>query len=326
MIKSKKSRVHRKQGKPPQVLELRVHSRRLLWIGLTEWLGKLFKLVLIGGAAAGLVWAAGLGLRRAFLDNSDFRIALIDLNENPVLDELRLIEVGGIDLEQSIFKIGVTDLEARLAGLPELALAKVERELPGTLRVRVQARAPVAWMEVPAHGSGGGNRLLVDPNGVLFHCLGKMVETTDDLPVIVIGEVGPEAPQAGQLCGLRELQQGLAMLRQAKEIPGMDKLGIARIEQTNVWSVRVTTAGGVAAVFGLRGHRRQFTDLVTACSHATAKGYRIATIDLIPERNIPITLGSAPPPRAVPVPEPAGEPGPAPAGRRRDMQELLNRG
>jgi len=330
MSKRKTSRA-RRAGKPrPQVLQLRVRSVRIMWFETADWLKKLFKLVLIGGVVAGLVWAIGIGLRRAFLENEDFRISLIELNDNPVMDELRLVEMGGIDLNESIFSINVSELEGMLLGLPELAVADVERELPGTLRVRVQARVPVAWLEVPVHevrGRDPESGLLVDPNGILFPCLGEMAGSTIELPVIVIKDPRQPEPLAGALCESPELLRGLAMLRLAKKVDGMPELGITRIEQSNEWSVVVETGDGIEAKFGLSGHDRQFDDLVRAHRHAESQGYRIATIDLIPERNIPITtLGSAPPPRAIPVAEPDARPPAPPSRREQDMKALLNRG
>lgn len=332
MAKRKTSRARRPRKKRPQVLELRVdsvRSIRILWFETANWLKKLFKLALIAGAMAAVVWGIGIALRRAFLENEDFRISLVDLNENPVMDEMRLIELGGIDLNESIFSIDVSELEQMLIGLPELAVADVERELPGTLRVRARARVPVAWIEVPAHdvrGRDPGSGLLVDPNGVLFPCLGEMAGAAAELPVIVIRNPAQPEPLAGDFCESPELLQGLAMLRMAREIPGMEKVGIARIEKANEWSILVGTRGGTEAKLGLSDHERQFADLVKACEHAESKGYRIATIDLIPERNIPITLGSAPPPRAVPVVEPDAEPPIPPSRREQDMEALLNRG
>jgi len=59
--------------------------------------------------------------------------------------------------------------------------------------------------------------------------------------------------------------------------------------------------------------------------HSSQKGYSISTINLIPKRNIPITLrDEAAAPRAIPVPEP----GPAEIRedrRARDLSTLLNR-
>ena len=46
MPKRKTSRVRRKQKRRPQVLELRVISRRIVWIEMADWIKRLFKLAL----------------------------------------------------------------------------------------------------------------------------------------------------------------------------------------------------------------------------------------------------------------------------------------
>ena len=101
-------------------------------------------------------------------------------------------------------------------------------------------------------------------------------------------------------------------------------------------------ADGLRARFGLSDHERQFGDLLCARRHALERGYKLATIDLIPERNIPVTLAepppppraipvedpdAAPPPRAVPVAEPleAAAPGPPADAREQDLRALLGR-
>ena len=65
--------------------------------------------------------------------------------------------------------------------------------------------------------------------------------------------------------------------------------------------------------------------LRAALDHAGEKGYVIATINLIPKFNIPITLREpSAPPRAIPVSAVANPPT-APARRARDLNNLLNR-
>ena len=174
---------------------------------------------------------------------------------------------------------------------------------------------------LPGRDPGAG--LLVDANGVLFSCPEGLVGAAAGLPVIAIESRVAEKPVAGGLCELQELHRGLAMLRLAGETAGMSDVGVAEIRQMNAWSVRLTTGAGVQATFGLSDHARQFDDLVVAIDHAGGRGYEIATIDLIPERNIPITLSSPPPPRAIPV-RPS-EAAPAPDSRSRDLKALLNR-
>ena len=97
------------------------------------------------------------------------------------------------------------------------------------------------------------------------------------------------------------------------------------ISQANAWSLNLVTRSGTTATFGLGDHARQLEYLGRALDHARRKGYEIGTINLIPRRNIPITLSTdTPPPRAIPVSEEALEDTPA-RGQADDLRTLLNR-
>ena len=63
------------------------------------------------------------------------------------------------------------------------------------------------------------------------------------------------------------------------------------------------------------------SDLRAALDHARERSQQIASIELIPERNIPVLLRGSGVPRAILV-EPAVS---TPDRRSRDVQDLLNR-
>jgi hypothetical protein len=65
-------------------------------------------------------------------------------------------------------------------------------------------------------------------------------------------------------------------------------------------------------------------DLKAALGHARAKGQQIASIELIPERNLPVVLHGDATPRAILVDEPEAAP-PAPDRRARDLEKLIHR-
>jgi cell division protein FtsQ len=331
MAKRRTSKPVRRKSK---TLLIEVSSPRILWFRILGLARRGLRLMLIPAAAA-LLWGAGLGLQHAFLQHDEFRLALIDLNPNAALDERRLAELGGIDVDGSIFAINVAGLETKLATLPELASAKVERELPGTLRVRVAARVPVAWIELPGHAIAGRDLhrgLLVDAGGVPFPCVPGLVGEAAGLPVVVLSSPQLPAPVPGRPFQANELTRALDLLKLARSVPGIDEFPIERIEQQNEWSFLLQARSGMVARFGLLDQRRQLADYVAACRHARERDYPLATIDLIPERNIPVTfVGSAPPPPAPAEPEPpraipvAEEPAPAAGPRPGDPQKMLER-
>jgi hypothetical protein len=87
----------------------------------------------------------------------------------------------------------------------------------------------------------------------------------------------------------------------------------------------MTTTSGTVATFGLGDHARQLDYLNDALLHARKKGYQIATINLIPKQNVPITvLGDDNPPRAIPVSEESLTPAPE-SRQTNDLRTLLNR-
>lgn len=342
MIQRKTSRT-RRSGR--QVLQLRVTTPRIMWFGLRDLLLRGLKWLLVGGLAGCAAWGAMIGLRHAFLENEDFRLRAIDLNPNRAMDERRLVELTGIDLKGSLFAVDIGKMERTLEALPELVEARVERKLPGTLVVRVRERVPVAWLDCAAHGLRGrdaGGGMLIDPGRVVFPCVERMREQAEVLPVIVLGDPATPRPAAGEPLASAELERCFRLLRAAVPAAKAGGWSVARVAQANRWSMRLTTGDQVEAVFGLGDHERQLEDLGLVLAHAGGRGQRIASVNLIPERNIPVSLFEPAPPRAIPVdgdflpplpPEdqPAAEPPAAappvpPTRAERDLRSLLNRG
>lgn len=322
-----------------QLLALRVTTPRIVWFRLRDLAWRGLKLLTVAALFGGAVWGATLGLRRAFLENEDFRLRSIDLNDNRAMDERRLVECTGINLKGSLFAVDLDAVEQRLEALPELVEARVERQLPGTLVVRVRERVPLAWIECPARGINGrdpARGLLLDPNRVPFPCVARMRSQAATLPVIALQDPATGEPVPGRPLDSPELERCLRLLRKATPAAAAAGWTVDRVCQTTPWSLGLRTGQGVDAVFGLGDHERQLADLGAALAHAEARGQVLATINLIPERNLPVTLRGEPVPRAIPVDEdylpplppenPATAPPAAPGRADRDLRSLLDRG
>jgi hypothetical protein len=332
-----KRRTNKQRRAGRQALTLRVTTPRIVWFGLLDWLGRGCKLLALAAALGGLVWAAALGLRRAFLENDDFRLREIALTPNRALDERRLVELTGIDLAGNLFAVEIDRVQRTLEALPELVSARVERQLPGTLHVRVAERQPIAWIESPAHGIAGRDPqagLLIDAGRIVFPCVERMRPHAEPLPVVVLADPGLARPEAGRPLASAELERCLRLLDKALPSARQGGWTVARVAQANAWSLSLTTGDGVEAVFGLGDHDRQLADFAAVLAHTVARGQRLATINLIPERNIPATLHGEAPPRAIPVEEdylpPLPPEGPLeaapPAGTAADPLQPLRRG
>lgn len=304
-MRRKTSRTHRRTRQ--SVLEVRVMSPRIAWHGFLKLLGGLTKLACLLAVLTGIGYGIWRGIQHTFYNNPDFRLQVIDLNTNPVIDEAGLIELAGIDLtvETSLFDVDVDETKRRLEALPALVEARVERHLPGTLVVRVSNRSPSSWVAVTGsdlsrvrHAGG----LLVDLDGYCYPCPPMQLQEAQKLPIILLTANDQHPLEAGRTITHPQLERCVKLLNAAREADAQSPRWIQSIRQANDWSLRLVTRQGASATFGLSNHAVQIEKLQAALDHAAKKGYLIDTINLIPKFNVPITVRRENrPPRAIPV-------------------------
>lgn len=287
MPKLRTTRVKRKD----RTLHVQVMSTRIVWFEFLTFCGRLSRFALSMAIVVALAWAGYLGVRRGFVDNQEFRLRTIDLNANPALDAQRLVRVTGIELDSGIFQLKPDEIRKRLMVLPELSAAEVSRQLPGTLIARVTAREPIAWLACPAANLTGerraGNRV-VDREGAVFPCPQGWMTQAASLPVFVLPN--DESLNSGGTLKLPEFEHLRDFLMAVRaEDPALLE-AIDRIEQTKSWAIEAKLNDGIQATFGLGDFERQVQDLIAARAHAEQHNQQIATINLIPQRNIPVTL------------------------------------
>ncbi len=304
------------------VLEVRVMSPRIAWFGFLKALGKLTKFALILAVIGATGYGIWRGVHHAFYDNSDFRLQVIDLNKNSALDEFGVVKTADIDLSSNLFDLDIDLITERLKNVPALSSVKVERHLPGTLSVRVIARTPHAWVASPDAGFPGERKiggLLVDETGSVFPCTEYQFETARRLPIVFLSAAEDQKIASGKKVTHPELDRCFRLLDAACAIDPEAIHWIESIRQANAWSLELVTHDGSIATFGLGDHERQIANFRAAVEHVSKNGESIATINLIPKENVPVTIrDGAAPPRAVAVPEPS----PTEIRRDRRAQDL----
>ncbi|MBK1825480.1 cell division protein FtsQ/DivIB [Haloferula rosea] len=320
MFKRRTSKV--RQRRQVRVLRASVMSPRIFWYDFRKALWGCVRLLVILALVGAAGWGVWRGVEVGLLENEEFKLRQIVLNENTALDEIRLLDVAGIDLEGSLFDCDADDIRKSLISLPEVAAAKVKCNYPGTLEVTVAPRTPFVWVacesqSIPPRDLARG--FLVDRSGHLFRCTRGLYETARKLPVIEIRDGGASL-KAGEVIDHPDFARGLRLYRTALDFSADAVEWVDTIRQHKAWGSKLVTRDEIEATFGHEHLRRQMEDFLAAVGHAREKGDRIATIQLIGKRNLPVTFHEVSPPRAIPVPEPAPE---TPA--ETDISRLLNR-
>ncbi|BCX47038.1 hypothetical protein HAHE_09460 [Haloferula helveola] len=324
MFKRRTSRV--RQRRQVKVLRASVMSPRIFWHDFRRAVFSLIRYTLLAALIVAAGWGIWLGVQKGLLKNDEFRIQHLVLNDNPAIDEIRLLEVTGIDLSGSLFDCDPDKIRASLVALPEISNASVTREFPGDLVIRVKAREPFLWIAceqlgVPPRGRDRG--LMIDRAGRLFPCPEGDFDSALDLPVMELRN-GGEALVPGEKLVNTDFDRLLRLYRVAEEMLPEASGWIDSIRLHKDWGCVLTTRDGIEATFGHGDLERQMGDLLAAMEHAREKGDRIATIVLVGRRNQPVTFHEVAPPRAIPVEEAQLQPEPESAGQA-DLRQLLER-
>ena len=217
----RKTTRHRRHSRH-SVLEVRVMSPRIAWFGFLKMMARITKVACVLAVVVAAGWGIWRGIQHAFYKNPDFRLQVIELNRNPVIDEIGVTVVAGIDLtaNPSLFDIDVEDAAQALSELPEISEARVERHLPGTLVVHVVPRYPKAWIACPDAGYPGAREtgaMLVDYDGIAYPCPPLQFESAKNLPVIHLPVSAEHAIRSGEKIRQLELGHCFRLLDSARD-------------------------------------------------------------------------------------------------------------
>ncbi|NNC87918.1 MAG: FtsQ-type POTRA domain-containing protein [Akkermansiaceae bacterium] len=321
MSRRKTSRV--RNGRNARSVELRVRTPRIVGFEMLRVAKRCARLGVVAVVVGLTMWGAKLGLRHLFIENAEFRLDYIDLQTDGGITEHDLATLTGIDPTASVFAINLESARKALESRPAIVKAKVSRRLPGTLRVRVEERTPVAWLECRSLGMIGRNPecgVLLDAAGTCFPCEEWLEEMATRLPVIVVQQAGEEDFVIGRKIQHRGARRGLHLVNlAARELEG-ESWSLPVVAVRNEFSLVAATSDGALVTFGMYDHRRQLADLRALRHHAAETGRLIGTVDLMPQRNIPVTFAAT-----------DGQPLQKSAPRRenrleREMAAILNRG
>jgi len=184
---------------------------------------------------------------------SYFQIRHVEVSGQRYLPPGEILSLLGVDTTISIWT-DLDSLEGRLTAHPEIRAVRLERKLPGTLRVHVTENLPVALVPV-ARGLGvldeDGTTLPIDPSRVEVDL--PVVERADTALLALLADLRDESPRIfGRISAARRDSRGDVELTFA--------------------SYSVLASTGVSAA--------RLADIVPVENDLARRGARIAQLDL----------------------------------------------
>ena len=266
------------------------------------------KILLYAGEAivlVGIVAFAWIGIR-ALLDSQFFRnpqyeVRVIEVHTDGVMTREQALERTGISEGLNIFSLNLDSAQRALSLIPEIKSAKVERILPDAVSIQIEARRPVAWVAPRDTGqdpSAMETACLVDAEGVMmkpenFH------SSHARLPVVY--GVPTEQWRPGDTIDIPELHSALELFARAAELtnPGVT---LRAADISKGWCILAWGDPQSRFTFGPSDIPAQLDRLQMILAHVGQTSQKIATANLIPERNTPVTFVGDPPPAGIVVP------------------------
>lgn len=240
--------------------------------------------------AMGLFSAGKIVVMEAFVENPRFHLQHFSVITEGELTPAQIIASSGLHEGVNLLGVSLVQVREKLESLPQVKEAKVSRGYPGLLFLEVKQRRPVAWLEEPKDDSNSAatnKTYLLDEEGCVLPGT-KLSDVQRKLPVIALG-------QSCQLVlGQRiESSQVLDALRLLKlsEVSAFEKMSsIKRLELTKSYAFTAHYASQMKVVFSIDKLEKQLSRLQRIMKEADLQKWQVATVDLMVQQNVPITL------------------------------------
>ncbi|HYR58369.1 MAG TPA: FtsQ-type POTRA domain-containing protein [Chthoniobacteraceae bacterium] len=256
-----------------------------------------FRLILFGALIAG-AWIGGKeALRRFVFENPDYAIREVKFLTDGTLTREQVLKAGSLVEGQNIFLVNLGQARAAIEKMPQVEMVEVTRTLPNRLSVAVTERKPIAWVVSKADEDAtvSEKAFLIDARGVLMKTKAKLEEY---LHFPVISGVQTENLVAGERVTTSEMQAALELIRLTSE---STRFQARHIDLSKGYCLVVIAHSHAKVTFGLERIDAQLARLQRYLAHAAEDQKEIQTVNLIVERNTPVTFVEAIPPDGDPA-------------------------
>jgi cell division septal protein FtsQ len=244
-----------------------------------------------------LLWQGGeLALNRLVYENKSFAIRNIDIQTDGVIAVDQLRRWCAVKPGENLLALDLARVKYNLELAPLIQSASVERILPGTLRIRVSEREPVAQVTIPRPRAGGTIELdefQLDAEGYLIQPLDAHQSRTsaDELPSITGLNVAELRP--GRRVESAQAQAALRLITAFEESPMANQVELKRVDVSAPSVLILLTGQGSEITFGLDDFEHQLLRWQRVQEECVRLNKVIATLDLAVTENTPLRLQEA---------------------------------
>lgn len=283
-----------RQRRQQHLLDVKVRSRKAVAHRNRRALVVVSKIALVLALIAGIYVGARYATKRFFLDNPDYKLTAIDVQTDGTLQRDQILTVANVHEGENIFRVNLAHVHDHLQDLPQVDEVEVVRKLPGEIDIRIVERKPIAWISSEkeiADPFASDAAFLIDARGVLMKEK-KLLSEYLGLPLIV--GCNAESLEAGKTVESPEAKAALDLLRLSSRSFMQTRFQIREIDLSKGYCLIVTDKNHSKVTFGFDNLDMQLQRLEQFLVYSDDAHREIATVNLLVQRNIPVTWAKPP--------------------------------
>lgn len=276
------------------LLDVKVRSRKATQHRIRKALVVLARVITVAVLCSAVYVGAREAARRLFFQNPDYQLKTIELQTDGTLQREQVLRAADLREGESIFSVNLGRVRDRIQELPQVDDVEVVRKLPGEIDIRVVERKPVAWLTSDKEISDpfvSDVAFLVDARGVLMKQK-KLLPEYLGLPLIL--GCSSESLEAGKVVESPEAKMALELLRLSTRSFMQMRFQIREIDVSESYCLVVTDKNRTRVTFGLNDLETQLQRLEQFLVYCDNSKQELETLNLLVQRNIPVTFTDTP--------------------------------
>jgi cell division septal protein FtsQ len=254
----------------------------------------LSRVILLAALCAAIYTGAREAARRLFFENTDYQLKTIELQTDGTLQREQILKAADLREGENIFCVNLARVHDRIQQLPQTDEVQIVRKLPSEIDIRVVERKPVAWITSEKEISDpftSDSAFLVDARGVLMKEK-KLLPEYLGLPVIL--GCSSESLEVGKVVESSEARTALELLRLSARSFLQMRFQIREIDVSESYRLLVTDKNRTRVTFGYNDLETQLRRLEQFLVYCDDSKQELATLNLLVQRNIPVTFAPRP--------------------------------
>ena len=272
------------------MLDVKVRSRRAIQHRNRRLVVLVSKVVLGAIAGIGIYFGVREGAKHFFFENPDYQLKTVDVQTDGTLQRDQILKTAELEEGENIFRVNLAAVHDGLQQLAQVDEVEVIRKLPNEIDIRIVERKPVGWLSSEKEISdpfASDVAFLVDARGVLMKEK-KLLPEYLGLPLI--SGCASESLEAGKTVTSTQATAALELLRLSAGSYMQTRFQIREIDLSRGYCLLVTDKNHTRVSFGFDHLDVQLRRLERFLAYADDSKQELATVNLLVQRNIPVTF------------------------------------